>query len=111
MIILTGNSHPEFAAAIRTRLGLPESKVNLSKFANGESSVDIDVSLRDQDVYIIQTGYGSVNDNFIELLIMIHTAKIASAKRSIVSLIFQSFNDILSYCSCSMFSLFESMYT
>ena len=82
MIILSGNSHPEFAAAIRRRLELPESKVKLSKFANGESSVDIEVSLRDQDVYIVQTGYDGVNDNFIELLIMIHTAKIASAKRS-----------------------------
>lgn len=83
MIVLSGNSHPGFADAICRKLGLPHSKVILKKFANGETGVEIGVSLRDKDVYIVQTGYDGVNDNFIELLIMVHAAKIASARRSI----------------------------
>merc|ERR1719462_801697 len=34
-----------------------------------------------EDVYIIQTGNGEVNDNLMELLIMINACKIASAER------------------------------
>ena len=38
-------------------------------------------SVRGEDVYILQTGGGSVNDNLMELLIMINACKIASAER------------------------------
>jgi len=37
--------------------------------------------VRGEDVYIIQSGCGSINDNLMELLIMIHACKIASAHR------------------------------
>ena len=42
-------------------------------------SVEIGESVRGEDVYIIQTGSGEVNDNLMELLIMINACKIASA--------------------------------
>ena len=35
--------------------------------------------MRGEDVYIIQSGSGQVNDNLMELLIMINACKIASA--------------------------------
>lgn len=35
--------------------------------------------MRGEDVYIIQTGSGQVNDHLMELLIMINACKIASA--------------------------------
>ncbi|MFT7817992.1 ribose-phosphate pyrophosphokinase 2-like, partial [Arapaima gigas] len=38
-------------------------------------------SVRGEDVYIIQSGCGEVNDNLMELLIMINACKIASALR------------------------------
>ncbi len=38
-------------------------------------------SVRGEDVYIVQTGGGEVNDNLMELLIMINACKIASAER------------------------------
>ena len=37
--------------------------------------------MRGEDVYIIQSGCGDINDNLMELLIMINACKIASAKR------------------------------
>ena len=37
--------------------------------------------MRGEDVYIVQTGGGEVNDNLMELLIMINACKIASAER------------------------------
>ena len=44
-------------------------------------SVEIGESVRGEDVYILQSGCGSINDNLMELLIMIHACKIASAHR------------------------------
>lgn len=44
-------------------------------------SVEIHESVRGEDVYIVQSGCGEVNDNLMELLIMINACKIASAAR------------------------------
>lgn len=38
-------------------------------------------SVREEDVYIINTGCGAINTSLMELCIMIHACKIASAKR------------------------------
>ncbi|KAI8331929.1 phosphoribosyltransferase-like protein [Chlamydoabsidia padenii] len=81
LVVLGGSSHPELTASICRRLGIPPGQAKLSKFSNQETSVEIKESVRERDVYIIQSGCGNVNDNFVELLIMINGAKIASAKR------------------------------
>jgi len=47
----------------------------------GETNVTITESVREDDVYIINTGCGAVNTSLMELCIMIHACKIASAKR------------------------------
>lgn len=44
-------------------------------------SVEIGESVRGEDVYIVQSGCGEINDNLMELLIMINACKIASASR------------------------------
>ena len=44
-------------------------------------SVEIGESVRGEDVYIVQSGCGAINDNLMEMLIMIHACKIASASR------------------------------
>ncbi len=44
-------------------------------------SVEIGESVRGEDVYIVQSGCGEINDNLMELLIMINACKIASANR------------------------------
>ena len=43
--------------------------------------MEIGESVRGEDVYIVQSGCGEVNDNLMELLIMINACKIASAER------------------------------
>lgn len=53
----------------------------LSKFAVGETRVEIIESVRGKDVYVIQSGAGRVNDHLIELLITISACKTASAKK------------------------------
>jgi len=60
---------------------LPLSKAEITRSGIGETRVRIEESVREDDVYIINTGSGSVNTALMELCIMINACKIASAKR------------------------------
>jgi len=68
-------------SCITCSLGLPLAKAEVTKSGIGETSVRIAESVRENDVYIINTGCGAVNTSLMELCIMIHACKIASAKR------------------------------
>ncbi|KAJ8124758.1 hypothetical protein O1611_g8882 [Lasiodiplodia mahajangana] len=81
IVILGGNSHPALTEHICNILGLPVSNRTLSKFSVGETRCEIKDSVRGKDVFIIQSGGGSVNDHLMELCIMISACKIGSAKR------------------------------
>uniref|UniRef100_A0A673KXY2 Ribose-phosphate pyrophosphokinase 1 n=1 Tax=Sinocyclocheilus rhinocerous TaxID=307959 RepID=A0A673KXY2_9TELE len=79
--IFSGSSHPDLSQKIADRLGLELGKVVTKKFSNQETCVEIGESVRGEDVYIVQSGCGEINDNLMELLIMINACKIASASR------------------------------
>ncbi|KAG1749542.1 phosphoribosyltransferase-like protein [Suillus lakei] len=79
--LLAGNSHPELAHAVAERLGVPLTPCMPKKFSNGEINVKISESVREEDVFIIQSGCSDVNDNLMELLILISACKTASARR------------------------------
>ncbi|XP_030766111.1 ribose-phosphate pyrophosphokinase 1 isoform X1 [Sitophilus oryzae] len=79
--VFSGSSHPDLTQRIVDRLGIDIGKVVTKKFSNLETCVEIGESVRGEDVYIIQSGSGEVNDNLMELLIMINACKIASASR------------------------------
>uniref|UniRef100_A0A8C9NJM5 ribose-phosphate diphosphokinase n=1 Tax=Serinus canaria TaxID=9135 RepID=A0A8C9NJM5_SERCA len=51
------------------------------RYSRKEPNVEIGESVRGEDVYIIQSGCGEINDNLMELLIMINACKIASSSR------------------------------
>lgn len=70
--IFAGNSHYEFGRLVAKRLGLDLGKCKVEKYSNLETSVTIGESVRDEDVYIIQSGSGEINDNLMELLIMVN---------------------------------------
>ncbi|KAJ6597003.1 phosphoribosyltransferase-like protein [Mycena vulgaris] len=80
--IFSGTSHPELAEIIARRLGLSLSDGKIGqRGVGGETTVRIAESVRDNDVYIVNTACGSVNTSLMELCIMIHACKIASARR------------------------------
>ena len=78
--IFSGSSHPLLVDAICERLGTSPAKAELKKFSNGETSVSIETSIREQDVFIVQSGSPKINDSVMELLIMISACKSGSAK-------------------------------
>ena len=79
--IFACNSNPELAQKIAEIMGKPLGKAVVTKFSDGEISVNILESVRGQDVYVIQSTNNPVNDNLMELLIMIDALKRASAGR------------------------------
>ncbi|CAI7610061.1 unnamed protein product [Penicillium pancosmium] len=81
LVVIGGTSHPQLTESICGVLGIPPAEVLLSKFAVGETRVEIQESVREKDVYIIQSGGGKVNDHLLELLITISACKTASARR------------------------------
>lgn len=81
IVVIGGTSHPQLTQTICNFLGIPQADVLLSKFSVGETRVEIHESVREKDVYIIQSGGGKVNDHLIELLITISACKTASARR------------------------------
>lgn len=79
--VFAGSSNSALAQRICNRLGIEVGKVTTKKFSNQETCVEIGESVRGEDVFIIQSGCGQINDNIMELLIMINACKIASAAR------------------------------
>ena len=79
--VFTGNSHTELAEEIASIMGKPLGKATVTKFSDGEISVNLWESVRGIDVYIVQSTCNPVNDNLMELLIMIDAMKRASAGR------------------------------
>ncbi|KAK6740570.1 hypothetical protein RB195_008803 [Necator americanus] len=79
--VFSGSSHRDLSQRICERLQLEVSKASLKKFSNKETNVEIGESVRGEDVYIIQSAAGEINDNLMELLIMINACKIASSCR------------------------------
>lgn len=79
--IFSCNSNIPLAEEIAKGLGLSLGKCHVTKFSDGEISVNIDETIRCADCYIIQSLSTPVNDNLMELLIMIDAMKRASAGR------------------------------
>ena len=79
--LYAGRSHPELAGHIADHLGVELGVANLKTFPNGEIKCQLGESVRGSDVFIIQTHCHPVNESIMEQLIMIDTAKRASAKR------------------------------
>lgn len=90
--LVTHNNHVSISISKPTqktfyfaRLNVPLSRSEVTRNASGETSVRLTESVREADVYIVNSGCGNasqtVNTSLIELCIMIHACKIASAKR------------------------------
>ena len=79
--IFAGNAHPELAEEIAKLMGKELGKATVSKFSDGEISVNIQETVRGLDVYIVQPTPNPVNDNLMELCILIDALRRASAGR------------------------------
>jgi ribose-phosphate pyrophosphokinase len=81
MVLLAGRSHPELAEAVAQELGIDLVPTRAYNFANGETFVRFDESVRGCDAFVLQTHTAPVNDWIMEQLLMVDALKRASAKR------------------------------
>ncbi|RBQ74639.1 hypothetical protein VDGD_21382 [Verticillium dahliae] len=80
--LLSGSGHPELSALMASRLGIEVANTTSLQYSNQETRVIIGESVRDEDVFILQsTAPGEVNDGLMELFIMISACRSASARR------------------------------
>lgn len=74
------SSNIPLAEKIALSANIPLSKVEVYNFADGEITVNIEESVRGQDVFVIQSTSAPANEHLMELLIMADAIKRASAK-------------------------------
>ena len=79
--IFAGNSSKKLAQAICSQLNLPMGEIEVGKFSDDETSIDIKESVRGCDVFVVQSTNTPVNDNLMELLLICDACKRASAGR------------------------------
>ncbi|MDD7758874.1 MAG: ribose-phosphate diphosphokinase [Aerococcus suis] len=78
--IFSLNSNQELAEKVAQSIGVPLGKVSVSQFSDGEIKINIEESIRGNNVYIIQSTSSPVNDHLMELMIMIDACRRASAE-------------------------------
>lgn len=79
MSIFSGSANPSLAHEIATYLGTQVGPIKIANFSDGEIYVQIQDSVRGQDVFLVQPLSHPVNYNLMELLIMLDAFKRASA--------------------------------
>jgi len=79
--VFSGNSNILLAEEICKDLGILQCEAEVTRFKDGEVGVKILESVRNADVFIIQSTCNPTNDNLMELILMIDAAFRASARR------------------------------
>lgn len=79
--LLTGTSNQKLAKEVSDYLNIPLSDAIVSRFSDGEVRVQINESMRGEDVFVIQSLCPPINENIMELLLILDAIKRASAGR------------------------------
>ena len=81
MMVFTGNSNPDLAKKVASRLYLELGIAKVAKFSDGEVTVELNENVRGKDVFVLQSTCEPTNDNLMELLLIIDALRRASASR------------------------------
>jgi len=81
LIIAAGSGNPVLAAAIGDALSVPVCRSVSKRFPDSELHVEIDESVRDSDVYLIQPTGPPVDTHLMELLFLADACRRAGASR------------------------------
>ncbi|SOD70340.1 ribose-phosphate pyrophosphokinase [Jatrophihabitans sp. GAS493] len=81
MMLLSGRAYPELAHEIAAELGVTVTPTTARDFANSETFIKPDESVRGSDAFVIQSFTSPINHWVMETLILVDALKRASAKR------------------------------
>ncbi len=79
LMLFTGNANRPLALDVAHRLGIPLGKALISTFSDGEVQIEIEESVRRNEVFVMQPTCAPAAENFIELLVLVDALKRASA--------------------------------
>mmetsp|Transcript_12252 Transcript_12252/g.20329 ORF Transcript_12252/g.20329 Transcript_12252/m.20329 type:complete len:408 (+) Transcript_12252:73-1296(+) len=79
--LFSGTANPKLAMEVVKHLDIPLGKIKVGRFADGEVNVQVNEHIRGKDVYLVQPTQPPVNESLMELLLMISTARRASARK------------------------------
>lgn len=78
LLIFSGNANRALAKAVCRELGVRQGRALVSTFSDGEVQVEIEETVRRQDVFVIQPTCAPSAENLMELLVLIDALKRAS---------------------------------
>jgi ribose-phosphate pyrophosphokinase len=81
LVLLSGRAYPQLAEQIASEMGVSLMPVTARDFANGETFIKPDESVRGTDAFLIQSFTTPINQWVMESLILVDALKRASAKR------------------------------
>jgi len=81
MKIFSGTSNPVLAGKIAAYLGMDLGAIDIQRFPDGETGIQIRDNIRGGDVYVVQSTCRQPNEMLMELLIIIDAMRRASAAR------------------------------
>jgi ribose-phosphate pyrophosphokinase len=81
MAVFAGNANPQLAQDIARHLMVPLGRAAVSRFSDGETTVELLENVRGRDVFIVQPTSPPANDHLMELLVMVDACRRASAAR------------------------------
>jgi ribose-phosphate pyrophosphokinase len=81
LMLFSGRAYPELAAEVANLMGVQLVPTRALNYANSETYVRFEESVRGCDAYVIQSHAAPVNEWVMEQLIMVDALKRASAKR------------------------------
>lgn len=81
LVLVTGRAHPELAESVAEELGSDLLPTSAYDFANGETYVRFEDSVRGADCFVMQSHPAPINQWLMEQIIMIDALKRASARR------------------------------
>ncbi|MFC4077498.1 ribose-phosphate diphosphokinase [Salinithrix halophila] len=79
-MLFSGTSNPDLVGKMAEELDMQPGKVRISRFKSGEIYIHYEESVRNADVYLVQSLSHPVNDHLMELLFMVDAARRASAR-------------------------------
>src|SRR3989337_3262065 len=90
-MLFSGRAYPELAQEVRRNLECDLVPTAAYDFANGETYVRFEESVRGCDAFVLQSHTAPINNWIMEQLIMVDTLKRASAKRITVVMPFYGY--------------------
>jgi ribose-phosphate pyrophosphokinase len=79
--VFSAGANNALTEKICDRIGIPLSQLDISRFSNDNLSVQVKESVREKDVFVVQSLTQPASDNIMALMLTLDALRSASARR------------------------------